>query len=311
MDRNYLPLIILVILVLIGGFFAWSHVRNLEQKIGDLGDQVGTLQTQAQDAEARAKKAEERAEQQKLRAEDAEDRAGVAESQTGVAEQVAAAERQRAEEAKREKEAETAARQEAETAREEARKKAEDEQKKAEDAALDAKLAELDARDAKKEAERLKQQREEALNRLQKTLATIADTRRDALGLVMNLGDSIEFDFDKDELRPANREILSRIAGVLMTAEGFTIQVFGHTDDVGTEEYNLELSERRAKAVHDYLVEAGIDPEIISMKGFGKSQPLVEGTDDAARQKNRRVEIAVIQISGEMPLFPVVDDEKN
>ena len=109
----------------------------------------------------------------------------------------------------------------------------------------------------------------------------------------------IEFDFDKAELRPVNREVLSRIAGVLLTFQNYGVQVFGHTDDVGTVEYNQTLSERRAAAVRDYLVEAGIAPQAMKTLGMGKSSPLVEGTDPASRQRNRRVELAIVFSEGE------------
>jgi outer membrane protein OmpA-like peptidoglycan-associated protein len=126
-------------------------------------------------------------------------------------------------------------------------------------------------------------------------LNRIASTRRTKSGLLMSLGsDTINFDFDKAELRPEERELLSRIAGILLTSSGYRVQVFGHTDDIGTDQYNQTLSERRAVAVRDYLVKAGIDPAIISTKGFGKSNPLVKGTSEADRAKNRRVEIGII-----------------
>ena len=67
-----------------------------------------------------------------------------------------------------------------------------------------------------------------------------------------------------------------------------------HTVDVGTHEYNQKLSERRAHAVHDYLVGAGLPPEILSVEGHGKTLPLVEGTSDEARAKNRRVELGIV-----------------
>lgn len=113
----------------------------------------------------------------------------------------------------------------------------------------------------------------------------------------MNLGsDRIEFEFDRTELRPEERELLARIAGVLLATadQGYAIQVFGHTDDVGTEEYNRDLSERRAGAVRNYLVEAGVNPDIVTMQGMGKSMPLVAEATGDARARNRRVEIAVI-----------------
>ncbi|GAB4229184.1 MAG: hypothetical protein Kow00109_00210 [Acidobacteriota bacterium] len=145
------------------------------------------------------------------------------------------------------------------------------------------------------ELEAFRRAREEEIARLQQALNQIAKTRRTALGLVMNLGsDTINFDFDKAELRPKEREILSRIAGILLTSRGYRIQIWGHTDDIGSDEYNLELSRRRAEAVRDYFVKAGIDPSVISTKGFGKSRPLVPGTSPEARAKNRRVEIGIV-----------------
>jgi outer membrane protein OmpA-like peptidoglycan-associated protein len=166
----------------------------------------------------------------------------------------------------------------------------------------EAQQARADALEAMKEAERVKQEREEELNRLQEALSQIAETRRTALGLVMNLSsDYLKFDFDKAEVRPENREILSRIAGILMTSKDYQIYVYGHTDNIGTDEYNLDLSERRAEAVRDYLVEAGIEARIIDTQGFGKSQPLVPGTDEAARAKNRRVELGIVNAQIKFP----------
>jgi outer membrane protein OmpA-like peptidoglycan-associated protein len=145
------------------------------------------------------------------------------------------------------------------------------------------------------EAERTKKEREDELIRLQEALGKIAETRRTAMGLVMNLdSNAIQFEFDRATLQPENRELLSRIAGILLASKGYQITVYGHTDDVGSDAYNQELSARRAQTVRDYLVEAGVSPEIISTKGYGKRSPLVEGKTAAARAKNRRVEIAIV-----------------
>jgi outer membrane protein OmpA-like peptidoglycan-associated protein len=70
--------------------------------------------------------------------------------------------------------------------------------------------------------------------------------------------------------------------------------VYGYTDDVGTQAYNLQLSQRRAEAVRDFLVQAGISPTILSTKGFGKSDPRVPGDSEQARAANRRVEIGIV-----------------
>ena len=148
---------------------------------------------------------------------------------------------------------------------------------------------------ASQEVRRVRQQKEAELNRLHSALGRIVDTRRTALGLVMNLGsDALKFDFDKAHLRPENRELLSRIAGILLTSQDYAIQVLGHTDDVGSATYNQGLSLRRARAVRDYLVEAGLDPARMETSGLGKSRPLVEGATPEARAKNRRVEIGVV-----------------
>ncbi|MGH9338397.1 MAG: OmpA family protein [Acidobacteriota bacterium] len=155
--------------------------------------------------------------------------------------------------------------------------------------------AQDEARLAREETERIRKEREEELNRLQEALNRLVETRRTALGLVMNLGsDSIQFDFDKAGLHPEDRELLSKIAGILLTSKGYGVYVYGHTDDIGSEEYNQELSERRAQSVRDYLVASGIDADIISTEGYGKSRPLVLDASSEGRAKNRRVEIAII-----------------
>jgi len=182
----------------------------------------------------------------------------------------------------------------------------------------EAKAAEQEARwqadVAQRELDELRRQREREIERLQKALNQIVETRRTALGLVMNLGsDTINFDFDKADLRPKERELLSRIVGVLLTWQGYRVQIWGHTDDIGSDEYNLELSQRRAEAVKNYLVEAGIDPSIITTKGFGKSRPLVPGKTPEARAKNRRVEIGIIDtaITYQGPVKPDSDGNPN
>jgi OOP family OmpA-OmpF porin len=117
---------------------------------------------------------------------------------------------------------------------------------------------------------------------------------------------SVRFDFDKSDIKPEYRDILNRIAGILMTLEGYTINVYGYTDDVGTQAYNLQLSQRRAEAVRDFLVHAGISPALMSAKGFGKSDPRVPGDSEQARAANRRVEIGIVDSALLPNIQPVV-----
>lgn len=151
------------------------------------------------------------------------------------------------------------------------------------------------ANQATQQAEEYRREREAGLEQLQQALGQIAETRRTAMGLVMTLDSkSIRFDFDKANIKPEYRDVLNRIAGILMTLKGYTVAVYGYTDDVGTQAYNLQLSQRRAEAVRDFLVHAGISPKIMSAKGFGKADPRVTGNSDQARAANRRVEIGIV-----------------
>ena len=148
---------------------------------------------------------------------------------------------------------------------------------------------------ATQQAAQYRQEREAALAQLQQALGHIAETHRTAMGLVMTLDSkSIRFDFDKANIKPEYRDILNRIAGIMMTLKGYTVAVYGYTDDIGTQAYNLQLSQRRAEAVRDFLVQAGISATVMSTKGFGKSDPRVPGDSEEARAANRRVEIAIV-----------------
>ena len=153
------------------------------------------------------------------------------------------------------------------------------------------------------QAEQYRREREAELAQLQQALGQIAETRRTAMGLVMTLDSkSVRFDFDKSDIKPEYRDTLNRIAGILMTLKGYTINVYGYTDDVGTQAYNLQLSQRRAEAVRGFLVQAGISPTIMNTRGFGKSDQRVSGTGEQARAANRRVEIGIVDVT----LLPAV-----
>jgi outer membrane protein OmpA-like peptidoglycan-associated protein len=144
-------------------------------------------------------------------------------------------------------------------------------------------------------AEESRKERDEELTKLQRSLGQIAETHRTAGGLTMTLGEkSLRFASGKADIAPQYRGTLNRIAGVLMASEGYSINVYGYTDDAGTKDYNLKLSARRARAVRDFLAKAGIDSNLIGTKGFGKSKPLARGSNAKARAANSRVEIGLV-----------------
>ncbi len=302
------------IVVAIVAFLVWQHMAELGDRLSDLGGQVEDLSKRAVTAEERAVEAEAKAGQAEREAAAAAESAEAAaqrelesadQARKSEAARAAAEERERLAAAQRREakllaEASAAARAEAEERELAAEKKRVEAQQAAATARAETQRAEAEAERAEAEKEQLKQRLEEQLDRMQRALGHIADTRRTALGLVMTLDSSqIEFDFDKADLRPRNREILSRVTGVLLTFENYGIQVFGHTDDVGTVDYNKNLSQRRAAAVREYLAASGIAPEVMTIMGMGKSSPLVQGTDPASRQRNRRVELAIVFSEGE------------
>jgi outer membrane protein OmpA-like peptidoglycan-associated protein len=179
--------------------------------------------------------------------------------------------------------------------RDEAKQSEENSAAQAQSALQAAAAAKEQANQATQKAEEYRKQREEELQQLQQVLGQIAETHRTSLGLVMTLGEkSIRFGFNKSDIEPQYRDILNRIAGILMTLKGYSIYVYGYTDDVGSKEYNLKLSSRRAQAVRDSLINAGIKSGVITTKGYGKSDPRVKGDTPQARAANRRVEIGIV-----------------
>jgi len=88
-----------------------------------------------------------------------------------------------------------------------------------------------------------------------------------------NIVENIFYDFDRATLRPESKEALDGLIQMMRDNPGITIEMASHTDRVGTEEYNIDLSRRRAKAVIDYLIEHGIDPARLQYQGYGKSRP--------------------------------------
>lgn len=255
-----LAIVLAVVLAGLAGWYGLRRVQELEERVTTLNQEVAEADARAREARAAADAAGAAAEDAGTRARDAEERAQQQEAELSAAE-----------------EDQRIARAEARIARDQAAE------------------AERVAEQARAEADRIREERQQEIARLEGALGEIADTQRTALGLVMNLGeDAINFDTDRAELKPADKELLSRIAGVLLTTRDYRVQIFGHTDDVASDEYNQGLSERRAQAVAEYLAQAGIDATIMTVRGYGESKPLVEGTGPEARARNRRVELGII-----------------
>lgn len=105
----------------------------------------------------------------------------------------------------------------------------------------------------------------------------------------------IFFDYDKSDLKPEQIAKVDRFIQQVKENPHVRIEVLGHTDDRGTEQYNDKLSERRATAVEDYVLSKGVPRDQLAIvKGFGKTAPLVFGTTEEARAKNRRAEVRIV-----------------
>lgn len=103
----------------------------------------------------------------------------------------------------------------------------------------------------------------------------------------------IQFEFDRDEITPESDPTLALVARLLIKNPRLKVICLAHTDSVGTAEYNLDLSERRARSVKEFLVKEGVPPPSIRFKGMGYSRPLADNSTDEGRAKNRRVEFRV------------------
>jgi len=120
----------------------------------------------------------------------------------------------------------------------------------------------------------------------------ILQTRDTARGLIVNMSDVL-FDTAKFTLRPEAREKLAKVAGIVAGHPGLRLAVEGYTDNVGGDDYNQQLSERRGVAVRDYLTQQGMQAGSVSTQGFGKSQPVASNETASGRQQNRRVELVI------------------
>jgi outer membrane protein OmpA-like peptidoglycan-associated protein len=109
----------------------------------------------------------------------------------------------------------------------------------------------------------------------------------------------INFEFDRDEVRPESFATLDAIAEVLLSNPKLKLRVMAHTDNIGTAEYNQDLSERRAKKVKTELVKRGVGPPSVRYNGYGATLPIADNDSDEGRAKNRRVEFRVTTRSWE------------
>ena len=150
--------------------------------------------------------------------------------------------------------------------------------------------------DLRKNLDQLREESQTRQESLRQSLSQMegkfASVRQDARGTIVSLAD-ILFDFNKATLRRDVEFNLVKIATILNQYDEMNVLVEGHTDAIGTDEYNLTLSKKRAQAVSDFLASQGVKPGRLSWEGYGKTRPVADNATDEGRQKNRRVDLVI------------------
>jgi outer membrane protein OmpA-like peptidoglycan-associated protein len=233
----------------------------LDQERQDAAARQAAAQQAQQQAEAAAQQAQRQAEEDNRRKQQAEEQARLEAQQRAAAEQ---------------------ARQEADAARAQAAAEAQR------------------ANTAAAEADRLRQQAEQEKNQLREQLLqqfnAVLPTKETPRGLVVNMQDVL-FDTGKYTLKENAKLALARIAGIIISHPGLNLQVEGYTDSTGTAQFNQKLSEQRANAVRDFLLQQGVNTQAMTAVGYGENYPVASNDTASGRQLNRRVELVV---SGEV-----------
>lgn len=114
--------------------------------------------------------------------------------------------------------------------------------------------------------------------------------------LLLRMPSGITFAYDRYDIQPRFRSTLDEVADTLQRFPSTYIDVYGHTDSTGSDEYNQGLSERRAQSVADYLAMRGVQRARIATQGFGETQPIASNATDEGRAANRRVDIRIVPI---------------
>lgn len=142
------------------------------------------------------------------------------------------------------------------------------------------------------ERAKAEQRQKEAMDKLNELQSKLIQVSKDARGIILSMSD-ILFDVDKATLKQDLKTSLAKVAGILTVYQQFNVSIEGNTDNTGSEEHNMKLSEQRANNVKDFLVEQGIDASRLTAKGLGMTMPIADNKTKEGRQKNRRVDLVI------------------
>jgi outer membrane protein OmpA-like peptidoglycan-associated protein len=249
------------------------HQKEMKQEITYAREAVQTAEDSRLITIRKIKAGDEAAEKARIEADrrKAQDDAAAAQAQA----QQSAAAAQQAQDQQAQAQAQAAAAQQQEAAAQAAAAQARAQQQAAEAAAAAAAQQTADMRE-----------------KLRAQLNSVLNTQETARGLIVNMSDVL-FDFNKYTLKSDAEVKLAKISGILLTYPNLKVQVEGYTDSVGSDEYNLKLSQERATAVQAFLIEQGVQPGNITSEGYGKADPVADNSTNAGRTQNRRVAMVV------------------
>jgi len=140
----------------------------------------------------------------------------------------------------------------------------------------------------------LREEKAELSSRLEGALGQVAETRSTARGMIVNLPD-ILFDVNESTLKPEAKLVIAKLAGILLIMQDLNLRVEGHTDATGPYDYNLRLSEARARSVVQFLAEQGIALQRMVSEGYGPDRPIASNDTNEGRSRNRRVELVIAE----------------
>jgi outer membrane protein OmpA-like peptidoglycan-associated protein len=260
-----------------------SRVMAVKQKAEE--DAQARVAAEKQAAEQREAQARADAAAQAQRRQEAEQARQAAEQAKAEAERAKLEAEQAAQEAARQE-------QQADAARQAALAQQQAAESQAQQAAQERAAAQAEAEKARQAAAKAEAEKAQLRAQLLQQFNAVLQTRDSARGLIVNMSDVL-FDTGSATLKPGAREKLAKISGILLAHPGLTLQIEGHTDSVGSDEFNMELSGRRADGVRDYLAQEGVPASGMTARGFGKTQPVATNDTAEGRQRNRRVELVV------------------
>jgi outer membrane protein OmpA-like peptidoglycan-associated protein len=242
-------------------------------------------QDRIQQAQSQAESESARADAARLEAQHQKEQRDLAEQERQAAEQARLQAEQAAQQSAQEKAAAEQQLQQSEQGRQEALQQQQTLSQQAEQARLQAQQSDQARLQAIQQAEAQRQ-------RLLTQLNQVLQTRDSARGLIVSMSDVL-FDFNQATLKPGAKLRLAKVSGIILAYPDLKLEIDGFTDNKGTPAYNMGLSEKRAKAVRDFLVSQGVGPDAVNTKGFGESNPVASNATAAGRQQNRRVELVV------------------